>query len=121
MKEVNLCNVYGQEHWHAEAFLVVNKEALLALRAAIDNLLQEPEVEKGIEKVNVFSSEDEGYNLYVIRADTNVGMHQFPNKVWNQLACEYNSDYIEVKREGTISPYDLLLDQQNENHLKVSW
>lgn len=53
---------YAQSHWHTEAYISGGRDALLALRAAIDRAL----LHAGVAECDVFTSDREGYTLYVV-------------------------------------------------------
>jgi hypothetical protein len=58
-------HIYGQHYWHSPATIRGNREALLALKAAIDVALEGSEGE-----AVVFASDGEGYAVNVVRAST---------------------------------------------------
>lgn len=63
LKGSNILQLYAQEAWHMEAFIVGNKEGLLALRNAIDEALQS---EKKQSVAHVSPTDLEGYEAHVI-------------------------------------------------------
>lgn len=61
-----LLHIYGQYHPHGEAYLVGNREGLLALRDAIDKALNE---EAGVAGAHVAPADRETYPVIVIYND----------------------------------------------------
>ncbi len=62
--KIPFLHVYAQPFWHQEAFIVGNREALEALRDAIDSALAEDEG-----KAVVVAADHEGYDLHVYREE----------------------------------------------------
>jgi len=59
---IKLLHLYAQTNWHDPAFIVGNRPALLALKAAIERALSD---EEGMGKADAFTADGEGYSLYV--------------------------------------------------------
>lgn len=57
----DVLHCYAQSHWHTEAYISGGRDALLALRGAIDKALAD-----GKAKCDVFASDGEGYTLFVV-------------------------------------------------------
>ncbi|MCM3442684.1 hypothetical protein AB3Z07_02765 [Metabacillus halosaccharovorans] len=66
LKGTNVLHIYAQDAWHQEAYIVGNKEGLLELRNAIDEALKSKEA-----VANVFPTDGEGYDAYVLLVDEN--------------------------------------------------
>jgi len=65
---MKVLNIYGQEFWHSEAKIAGNKEALKALREAIDRAIKNDKSVLGAgEKVDeaLFANDGEGYALEI--------------------------------------------------------
>lgn len=60
-KKPPVLHLYGQDTWHSDAFIVAEKDALLALRVAIDAAL-----ECGVGKAALSPNDGEGYYLHVV-------------------------------------------------------
>ena len=82
-----ILNIYGQEYWHTEAKIVGSKEALEALKEAIDRAIKNSKSVLGggitIDKA-LFASDGEGYELelYCLPCDP-------LTSDWNDWAPEY--------------------------------
>jgi hypothetical protein len=58
----DVLHCYAQSHWHTEAYISGSRDALTALRAAIDRAL----LHSGVSECDVFASDGEGYTVYVV-------------------------------------------------------
>ena len=87
-------HVYPQEQWHSEALLIGNREALLALRHAIDCALDH---ETG--GLTPFVNDGEGYDLAVVCAD---------QKTIDSLTVPYTDELASKDNSETaVPPYAL--------------
>lgn len=65
-KEERILNVYGQEAWHTEARIVASRDALEALKKAIDRAIYYGYAEMRGDIGNpLYSSDGEGYDLQI--------------------------------------------------------
>lgn len=60
-----IVQIYGQNHWHDEAFIVADKEGLIALRAAIDKAIAQDASDSAL-----WVSDGEGFHLHVLTVAT---------------------------------------------------
>lgn len=88
-----LLHVFGPEAHHDEVFLAGNKEALVALRDAIDLALI-----TGVATALAYVNDGEGFEVYVLRAS---------DKEMDNLAVPYSTDYAQEKREDATYPHEL--------------
>jgi len=58
----DVLHCYAQPDWHAEAYISGGRDALMALRAAIDRAL----LHAGLAECEAFTSDGEGYTVYVV-------------------------------------------------------
>ncbi|MFJ6413376.1 hypothetical protein ACIQLG_11370 [Terribacillus saccharophilus] len=102
-------HVYAQHSNHQESFIVGNKEALLELRNLIDKALMQGTAASG----KFFSSDDEGYEVYV-------GMVN-DEDVFNSLEMPYteqfgdkndHSMFLNLKNDPN-APYDVVTIFEN--------
>lgn len=105
LKGTNALHLYAQDSWHMEAFIVGNKEGLIALREAIDEALQS---ETGQAVAHVFPTDGEGYEAHIIR----IGEEE--EEKFHRLQLPYtgksfNGDIVFDDDEVNISPPETLL------------
>lgn len=60
MARLGVCNIYAQESWHMESFIIGNKQGLIELKNAIDKALN-----NRIGEADLFPTDFEGYTTYV--------------------------------------------------------
>lgn len=91
MKEI--LHVFGQAAHHDEVFLAGNREALLSLRRAIDEAL-----ENKIGECEASVCDGEGFSSFVLCAE---------DKQLERLAVPYSADYAQEKDPSATPVYDL--------------
>lgn len=96
MKDPKL-HIYGQTYFHEHAFIVGNKEALEALRDAIDDAL---EVGSREGETTVATSDGEGYVLKVYRQEED-------DNFWDKAALPYSDKTCFSNPDDAIGPWDL--------------
>jgi len=97
LSEMKLLHIYAQEIWHGEAYIVGNRDGLLALKEAIEQALVDSK-----SQVDEYASDGEGYKVRVIMNDTG-----WLEPFWDTLALPYSE---KMTREGTRSavwPWEL--------------
>lgn len=85
---------YAQSLWHAEAYLSGGRDALLALRGAIDKALHD-----GSGECNLFASDGEGYTVYVVAMTDADAEHQ---------VVPYTDDCARLSWNNAFGPWDVL-------------
>lgn len=91
---------YAQHSWHAEAYLSGGKDALLALRNAIDAAIA-----GGAAELRTVTSDGEGYSLYVVAMTDEAAERQ---------VVPYTSDYAAQPWADASGPWDLVHDAMPE-------
>lgn len=81
-------HLYAQRSWHYPAGVAGTREALEALREAIDSALKE-----GWAELHAFTSDGEGYETYVAVVDA---------EQERRLLLPYTDEFAEDTREGVI-------------------
>lgn len=89
--KIKLLHIYGQDFWHTCGYIVGNKEALIALKNAIEIALDEGE---GV--VDVYVNDGEGYDVHVIR----------DNSDWKYKAVPYTDEVAREKNKKAIWPWN---------------
>lgn len=79
-------HVYGPDQWHGETFVVGNREALLALRDALDEAL-----ETGSGLALAYAADGEGFSCGVLLVED--------EEVWAEVVLPYHSDLARDRRE----------------------
>lgn len=82
MTIAGVAHIYAQGHWHDEAYIVADRDALLALRAAIDKALTE-----GHGATTLTPTDGEGYDLHIVRVDAD-----WQSPEWQDLAMPYTDE-----------------------------
>jgi len=77
-KPTKTLHIFAQQSWHEEAFLIGTKEALTAVRDAINMALRD-----GESSASAFAADGEGYDIIVRVVD---------ESVMNKLALPYTSE-----------------------------
>ncbi len=90
-----MLHLYAQPFWHAEAYIVGDREGLTALRDAIDAAL-----DTGRGTASPFASDGEGYELEVLAVST--------EDAW-RLGVPYTDEMALDKRKGNgvLWPYQI--------------
>jgi len=87
---------YAQHSHHTEAYISGSRSALVALRAAIDLALAGAD---GVAKCDVFTSDGEGYTVYVVAMTDEDAERQ---------VVPYTADYAAQNWNGRPGPWDAL-------------
>lgn len=95
-------HVYAQQAPHDEAFIVGNREALLALRRAINAALA-----SGQGKADASVADGEGFSIHVILQEGDIYSPE-----WLMVAVPYTGDWAAEHREGAVWPHDLLKEKE---------
>lgn len=91
---------YAQHSWHTEAYISGGKDALTALRNAIDAALSE-----GAAELRTVTSDGEGYSLYIVAMSDEDAENQ---------VVPYTADYAAQPWVGTNGPWDRVHDGMPE-------
>lgn len=97
MPEIPVVNVYPQRSPHDDAFIVGNKEGLVALRSAIDEALNDP---GGLGTKLSYVADGEGFVILVKRVDT-----------WDSLdgvALPYFGEEYSNGSPSATGPFDVI-------------
>lgn len=94
---MSILHIYAQQAPHDEAFIVGNREGLLALRRAIDAALSQ---KNGQSKESAFVSDGEGFDVHVILQEGNL---QSPG--WIAAAVPYTAEWAAENRESAVWPH----------------
>jgi hypothetical protein len=90
---MNVLHVYGQHSWHDSAYVVGDKNALMALRDAIDEAIK-----NGIGKAHVFVADGEEYTLNVVEKNSDS---------MENMSYPYIAEYAACSKKGR-PPYSLV-------------
>ena len=90
-----LLHMHGQPSWHTEAYVLGNRDGLLALRAAIDAALGQGE---GVADVMV--ADGEGYSLFAMLEDA-----PWDSPAWERVAVPYTASDAAENRDDAIWPW----------------
>jgi hypothetical protein len=105
---MRLLHLYGQEAWHDEAFVIGNREGLLALRALIDEALTTGRAKsKETSEEQIWVSDGEGYTINIIFEDGD-----WDSEFWNRIAMPYSEDYASGGEENTIYPWRIVAKKE---------
>lgn len=97
-------HVYAQHTNHQESFIVGNKQALLELRDLIDQALVEGKAVGG----GFFSSDDEGYEMYVATIKDEDTFQSLEMPYTEQYGAQNDhSHFINIKNDQN-APYDVI-------------
>lgn len=96
---MKILNIYGQETWHTEAWIVGNDVGLLALKDAIEEALRiyGGKTTTAKDKEPLFASDGEGYEVIVECHNDDWGCYAPEGSYWNKE--ESNPQYISLERE----------------------
>jgi len=92
---IAVLHIHAQQVSHDEAFIVGNRQGLLALRQAIDAAL---EGEQG--KADAFVADGEGFSVFVIMQPGDLGSLE-----WNAAAVPYTRSWAAENREDAVWPH----------------
>lgn len=92
-----LLHLFGQSHWHDDAFIITNYEALQQLRLAIDEALA-----RGRGKRLVYCNDGEGYYIQVIIRELE----------WDQRAVPYTEPAADEKRDDALYPWQEIKEEK---------
>ncbi|SHH21482.1 hypothetical protein [Virgibacillus chiguensis] len=92
---LGICNIYAQDSWHMESFIIGNKEGLLELKNAIDEALNNK-----IGEAELFPSDFEGYTTYVALVED--------EEKFAKLCMPYTNEQGVGKEEYSIHPIDVI-------------
>ena len=94
---MQLLHVYSQAAEHDEAYLIGNRQALAALRAALDRLLTG--MPQDAVSLDAEVNDGEGYALVILMDDT-----PWDGPSWTQRAVPYVRDYAQERRPEAMWP-----------------
>lgn len=99
---MKLLHIHGQGAWHDNVIIIGNREALEALKDAVEKALAGKNFTEA--ETEVFCADGEGYAVQV-------GMDDSPweGKNWTHSASPYYENYAQGGREGQLSPHDHLI------------
>ncbi len=86
-------HIYGQPMWHCDAGIVANKEALVAMRVAIDKALIDNEA-----IVSTMTDDGEGYDIIIVCKEDN----------WDEVAFPYTDEIAQERRDNVKWPSQLV-------------
>lgn len=92
----DVLHCYAQSQWHDDAYISGGRVALQALRDAIDIALRD-----GIGEVETFTSDGEGYSLFVVAMTEQDALRQ---------AVPYSDALLFPFRLGSFGPWDTIRD-----------
>lgn len=84
-------HIYSQELWHAPAYVLGTRKSLEQLKLAIDAAL-----ENGAGRAESFTSDGEGYSVYVNCVDDDLA---------DRLATPYSDEVGQAQQEGAVWPW----------------
>lgn len=90
-----LLHIHGQPSWHTEAYVLGNRDGLLALRAAIDGALAYGE---GVAEVMV--ADGEGYSVVAVLEEA-----AWDSPGWERVAVPYTAADATENRDNAIWPW----------------
>lgn len=109
-KPTGLLHVYGQGAWHEDAFIVGNVEALVALRDALNKLLDAdgigfvnlPDGYIGNAELEFWVNDGEGYPLHVTLLNGD-----WKTEKWVKLITPYTAEVANDNNRVNIKPWEL--------------
>jgi hypothetical protein len=118
-----LLHLYAGPSFHMEGYVVGNREGLTKLRDAINAALEREDCDFNAAVTTdyhdscVFVSDGEGYDIYVIRQDTD-----WQKDPWDHLAVPYTAEdgLCQINEETAIWPHQLISDEFLER-LRRGW
>lgn len=95
MESIPVVHLYAQYQWHDDAFIVANREGLLALQRAITEAL-----ENGHGSTEAFVGDGEGFSVRIVVKDEDLS-------AWREVAVPCISDIAREKNPKALWPWDL--------------
>ena len=92
---MDILHIYGQEIWHADAFIIGDVKSLTKLRDSLNRAIENANADA----TDHFANDGEGYNLYTICVTD--------EKILDKLDVQY-TDPIAQGNRSNFSPHDLL-------------
>lgn len=92
---IRLCHLYGQAFYHAPAYIVGNREGLIALRNAIDRALVNGRGQEGL-----FVQDGKGFAVHAIMDDSD-----WQSETWRLRAVPYTDECAKESRPDAIGPW----------------
>ncbi len=100
-----LLHIHGQVDWHGEAFILGNKDGLIALRNAINEAIKTTKPGKA----EVCVSDGEGFHVYVIMDNSS-----WHDKSWMKAALPYTDEVAGEKNKDAVWPWQLVVKPDNQ-------
>lgn len=97
-----ILHIHAQQAPHDEAFVVGNRQGLLALRQAIDAAL-----ESGQGETAAFAADGEGFSVFVILQPGGLG-----SPGWIAAAVPYSGEWAAENRESAVWPHSQIKKDQ---------
>ena len=88
-------HIFNQYTWHDDAYIVGNREGLVALRDAINNYLETKQ-----EEIEVLAGDGEGYDICITEVEDKL--------IETRLALPYSDEIALGDPEQSIQPWDLV-------------
>ncbi|WP_077301388.1 hypothetical protein [Virgibacillus pantothenticus] len=98
---LGVCNIYAQDSWHTESFIIGNRQGLIDLRNAIDEALKNK-----VGEANLFPSDFEGYTTYI-------ALLEDENK-FADLCMPYTNEPGVGTDENSIHPIEIIKELQTK-------
>jgi hypothetical protein len=95
MEKIPIAQLSAQHDWHDEAYILANREGLLALQKAIVKALK-----NGQGKEEAFVCDGEGFKICIIVKNEDL-------IDWREIAVPYVSDIASEKNVKALRPWDL--------------
>jgi len=95
-----ILHIYSQDFYHYDAYLVANREALIVLKAGIEEALSSGDI-----ALEMSAADGEGYKLKIQLIDKPI-----ESEDWENAALPYSDDSARDKRPNVIWPW-----QRDEN------
>lgn len=106
--EVKLLHIYGQYSHHDEVIIIGNTEGLMALHKVLGEAICNGSGSTPL-KGELMVSDGEGYQILVIREDSNWGSGN-----WGKIPVPYTVDYA----QGIKEKFDYLYDRVRNTFFK---
>ena len=91
-----IINIYAQEQWHREAYIVANTEGLKSLRDSIDRVLNN---KSDRDSILSFVVDGEGYDLWIMNIDD--------PQMLNKLSLPYTDEIAKQSHNESIHPWQI--------------
>jgi hypothetical protein len=97
---MNRLHIYAQPYNHSDAWIVGDTEALIALRDALNKLIDPPLFgdKDTLAGVKSFCNDGEGYTTLILKVEDDI--------VWDQLTLPYNE--VKDQRQYEKNPYSIV-------------